>query len=89
MSLGAAAAFARGRTERGAVAMRAADEPLDAGADVPADARAESRFSRENLDDVSVRKKREKKSATTTTTTTTTSQKTTSTTTTTSQKTTT
>ena len=62
MSLGAAAAFARGRTERGAVAMRAADEPLDAGADVPADARAESRFSRENLDDVSVRKKREKKS---------------------------
>ena len=62
VSLGAAAAFARGRTERGAVAMRAADEPLDAGADVPADARAESRFSRENLDDVSVRKKREKKS---------------------------
>ena len=62
VSLGAAAAFARGRTERGAVAMRAADEPLDAGADEPADARAESRFSRENLDDVSVRKKREKKS---------------------------
>lgn len=57
VSLGAAAAFARGRAERGAVATRAADEPLDAGADEPADARAESRFSRENLDDVSVRKK--------------------------------
>ena len=61
-SLGAAAAFARGRAERGAVATRAADEPLDAGADKPADARADSRFWRENLDDVSVRKKREKKS---------------------------
>ena len=86
MSLGAAAAFARGRAERGALAMRAADEPLDAGADVPADARAASRFSRENLDDVSVRKKREKKAATTAAATTT-SQKTTTTTT--SQKTTT
>ena len=53
-SLGAAAAFARGRAERGAVATRAADELPDA----KADERAESHFSREDLFDVPAREKR-------------------------------
>jgi hypothetical protein len=59
VSLGAAAAFARGRAERGAVATRAADEPPDAKAAEPA---RESHFANKDLFDVSVRKKKKKKS---------------------------
>ena len=59
VSLGAAAAFARGRAERGTVATRAADEPPDAKAAEPA---RESHFANKDLFDVSVRKKKKKKS---------------------------
>ena len=58
MSLGAAAAFARGRAERGGVATRAADEPPDAKAAEPA---RESHFANKDLFDVSVRKKKKTK----------------------------
>jgi hypothetical protein len=58
VSLGAAAAFARGRAERGGVATRAADEPPDAKAAEPA---RESHFANKDLFDVSVRKKKKKK----------------------------
>ena len=59
VSLGAAAAFARGRAERGTVATRAADEPPDAKA---AESARESHFTNKDLFDVSVRKKKKKKS---------------------------